>query len=92
MHGVIGLLAALRVRDQTGIGQHVDIARMDVMTFSSDHNQAILDDAGHEPRGAQLFDAAGGPILLAGENEMVLASAQHRARAGRCRLEGPQRG
>ncbi len=69
MHGVIGLLAALRVRDQTGIGQHVDIAMMDVMTFSSDHNQAILDDAGHEPRGAQLFDAAGGPILLAGETK-----------------------
>jgi CoA:oxalate CoA-transferase len=69
MHGVIGLLAALRVRDQTGIGQHVDIAMMDVMTFSSDGAQAILDDAGHEPRGAQLFEAAGGPILLAGETK-----------------------
>ncbi len=69
MHGVIGLLAALRVRDQTGIGQHVDIAMMDVMTFSTDHNQAILDNVGHEPRGAQLFEAAGGPILLAGETK-----------------------
>lgn len=69
MHGAIGLLAALRVRDQTGIGQHVDIAMMDVMTFSTDYNQAILDDRGHEPRGAQLFDAAGGPILLAGETK-----------------------
>ena len=69
MHGVIGLLAALRVRDQTGIGQHVDIAMMDVMTFSSDGSQAILDDAGHEPRGAQLFEAAGGPLLLAGETK-----------------------
>nr|XP_061840633.1 succinate--glutarate CoA-transferase-like [Nerophis lumbriciformis] len=69
MHGVIGLLAALRVRDQTGIGQHVDIAMMDVMTFSSDGAQAILDDVGHEPRGAQLFEAVGGPILLAGETK-----------------------
>ena len=69
MHGAIGLLAALRVRDQTGIGQHIDIAMMDVMTFSSDGAQAILDDVGHEPRGAQLFDAAGGPILLAGETK-----------------------
>jgi len=67
MHGAIGLLAALRVRDQTGIGQHIDIAMMDVMTFSSDASQSILDDAGHEPRGAKLFDATGGPILLAGE-------------------------
>lgn len=67
LHGVIGLLAALRVRDQTGIGQHVDIAMMDVMTFSSDGNQAIIDDAGHEPRGGQVFDAVGGPILMSGE-------------------------
>ncbi len=69
MHGAIGLLAALRVRDQTGIGQHVDISMMDVMTFSTDHNQAILDDVGHEPRGAQLFEAVGGAILLAGETK-----------------------
>ncbi len=67
MHGVIGLLAALRVRDQTGIGQHIDIAMMDVMTFSSDASQSILDDAGHDPRGGQIFDAVGGPILLSGE-------------------------
>lgn len=67
MHGVIGLLAALRVRDQTGIGQHIDIAMMDVMTFSSDANQSILDDAGHDPRGGQIFEATEGPILLSGE-------------------------
>lgn len=69
MHGVIGLLAALRVRDQTGIGQHIDIAMMDVMTFSSDASQSILDDAGHEPRGAQLFEGTDGPVLLAGETK-----------------------
>jgi len=67
MHGAIGLLAALRVRDQTGIGQHIDIAMMDVMTFSSDGNQSILDDAGHDPRGGHIFDAVGGPILMSGE-------------------------
>jgi len=71
MHGAIGLLAALRVRDQTGIGQHIDIAMMDVMTFSSDASQSILDDAGHEPRGAQLFEATGGPILLAGDTRWL---------------------
>ncbi len=69
MHGVIGLLAALRVRDMTGIGQHIDIAMMDVMTFSSDASQAILDDAGHEPRGGQMFEGVGGPVLMAGETK-----------------------
>jgi len=67
LHGVIGLLAALRVRDQTGIGQHIDIAMMDVMTFSSDASQSILDDAGHDPRGGQIFDGTGGPVLLSGD-------------------------
>lgn len=67
MHGAIGLLAALRVRDMTGIGQHVDIAMMDVMSFSSDASQSILDDRGHDPRGGHLFDAVGGPVLLSGD-------------------------
>ena len=67
LHGVIGLLGALRVRDQTGIGQHIDIAMMDVMTFSSDGAQSILDDAGHDPRGGQIFEGTEGPVLLSGE-------------------------
>jgi len=36
LHGAIGAMAALRHRDQTGEGQHVDIALQDVMLFQSD--------------------------------------------------------
>jgi crotonobetainyl-CoA:carnitine CoA-transferase CaiB-like acyl-CoA transferase len=37
LHGVVGVLAALRLRDQTGIGQHVDMAMIDAMAFSDDY-------------------------------------------------------
>ena len=36
LHGAIGAMAALRHRDQTGEGQHVDIALQDAMLFQSD--------------------------------------------------------
>ena len=35
LHGVIGVLAALRHRDQTGEGQHVDVALLDSMIHQS---------------------------------------------------------
>ena len=35
LHGALGALAALRHRDQTGEGQHVDIALQDAMLFQS---------------------------------------------------------
>lgn len=67
LHGVIGLLAALRVKDQTGIGQHVDIAMIDAMTFSSD---AIIDALDDQPRGRQagnIWETAAGPVMVAGD-------------------------
>lgn len=36
LHGVIGVLAALRHRDATGVGQHVDIAMVDAMLACDD--------------------------------------------------------
>jgi crotonobetainyl-CoA:carnitine CoA-transferase CaiB-like acyl-CoA transferase len=36
LHGALGALAALRHRDQTGEGQHVDVALVDSMMFQSD--------------------------------------------------------
>ena len=36
LHGALGAMAALRHRDQTGEGQHVDIALVDSLLFQSD--------------------------------------------------------
>jgi len=37
LHGVIAVLAALRLRDATGLGQHVDMAMLDAMAMSDDY-------------------------------------------------------
>ena len=47
LHGVIGVLAALRLRDATGLGQHVDLAMIDAMAASDDMlpNEVAADQA-----------------------------------------------
>lgn len=35
LHAAIGAIAALRYRDQTGVGQHVDVAMLDAILFQS---------------------------------------------------------
>jgi len=37
LHGVVGVLAALRLRDELGVGQHVDMAMIDAMAFTDDY-------------------------------------------------------
>ena len=41
VHGALGALAALRHRDQTGEGQHVDVALLDAMLFQSNGNLTL---------------------------------------------------
>jgi len=41
LHGAIGALAALRHRDHTGEGQHIDVSMLDAMLFQSDGNLTL---------------------------------------------------
>ncbi len=66
LHGVIGLLAALRSRDMTGRGQHLDIAMVDAIGFSDDGIAFNLDDRRAVATHGEVWDAVGGPIVLAG--------------------------
>lgn len=66
MHGVIGVMAALRVRDMTGIGQHVDLAMVDAMTFSSDKSVSSLDGRLHEQQNGEIWETATGPVVIPG--------------------------
>ncbi len=65
-HGVIGVLAALRVRDSTGVGQHIDMAMVDAMAFSSDRIMASLDGRHWEQQNGEVWQTACGPVVIPG--------------------------
>jgi CoA:oxalate CoA-transferase len=69
LHGVVGLLAALSYAQRTGIGQHVDLAMINAMFFTDDYAHFELENARIVNGGGQVFDAPGGPIMLAGDEK-----------------------
>ncbi len=65
-HGVVAVLAALRMRDMTGVGQHIDLAMTDAMVFSNDKIIDSLDGRHREQMGGEIWQTAGGKITLVG--------------------------
>jgi CoA:oxalate CoA-transferase len=69
LHGMVGLMAALSYTQRTGIGQHVDLAMINAMFFTDDYAHFALDHGRVTNPGGQVFDATGGPIMLAGDEK-----------------------
>jgi CoA:oxalate CoA-transferase len=78
LHGVIGVLAALRLRDRTGAGQHVDIGLFDAMLFTDDYAHFALDGVPIRLGSGEVWDAPGGPMMIAGDFRHVWASLSRR--------------
>ena len=66
LHGLVAVLAALHMRDHTGVGQHIDIAMIDVMLATDDYAHHALDGSPLVRLGGELWEAPGGPIMVAG--------------------------
>lgn len=65
LHGLVALLAALRLRDQTGTGQHIDLAMLDAWLATDDYMHYLLDE--YRPiiyQGGEVWDAPDGPLML----------------------------
>jgi len=69
MHGLIGLLAALHHAQRTGIGQHVDMAMINALMFTDDYVHFAVDRTRIVNGGGVVFEATGGPIMLAGDEK-----------------------
>ena len=68
LHGLIGVLAALRLRDQTGVGQHIDIAMIDTMLVTDDQLLYDLESSHHlGPKVSEVYQTGATPILIAGD-------------------------
>lgn len=64
LHGLVGLLAALRVAEQTGIGQQIDIAMINVLHATDDYAHWALDNNWPKPSENLVWDAPEGKQIL----------------------------
>jgi CoA:oxalate CoA-transferase len=71
LHGLVALLAALLLRERTGIGQHIDVSMLDAMRATDDYAHHALDDEPVVRLGGQVFATERGPILVTGEFKHV---------------------
>lgn len=67
LHGLVGVLAALHMRERTGEGQHIDIAMVDAMLATDDHTHYHLESAEVNNGRSEVWNATGGPVILAGD-------------------------
>lgn len=69
LHGVIGVLAALYMREHTGVGQHLDISMMEAMLFTDSDMHYNLDHSEHlQPFLSEVWPVPeGGGLMVAGD-------------------------
>jgi CoA:oxalate CoA-transferase len=64
LHGAVAVLAALRLRDRTGIGQHVDLAMLDAWIASDDYASYVLDGEPMFYQGGEVWQTPFGALML----------------------------
>ncbi|MEC7974768.1 MAG: CaiB/BaiF CoA-transferase family protein [Pseudomonadota bacterium] len=68
LHGLVGLLSAVIMRQQTGAGQHIDIAMVDATLATDDQVHYALEDAEDTgPLRNDTWDTGPGPILISAD-------------------------
>ncbi|MEQ8859511.1 MAG: CoA transferase [Pseudomonadales bacterium] len=68
LHGLVAVLAAVYLRERSGLGQHIDIAMIDATLVTDDHIHFALDDSYDlKNMPSEVWDSAAGPIIIAGD-------------------------
>ena len=72
LHGLVGLLAALLMRERTGVGQHIDIAMVDATVVTDDQlHYDIEGSGGSSPLPNDTWETGPGPILVSADFRFV---------------------
>ena len=68
LHGLVGLLSAVIMRQQTGQGQHIDIAMIDATIATDDQLHYALEDSEESaPLRNDAWETGVGPILISAD-------------------------
>jgi CoA:oxalate CoA-transferase len=85
LHGMIAVLAALRLRERTGQGQYIDLSMLESMLATDDYTHYSLEQTYPVfPATGMVFPAPGGPLLISADPKYLW----HRL-AGRYGLTDP---
>jgi CoA:oxalate CoA-transferase len=73
LHGTIGILAALRLAESSGVGQHVDISMLEAMLATDDYTHYSLEGTQEQMSVARgtIYPATGGPIMIAADPKFL---------------------
>ncbi len=80
LHGLIGVLSAVIMREREGTGQHIEIAMMDATVFTDEQILYGLEGSEHTgPEPSQIWDTPIGPVVIAADIRGLcdLLSAKH---------------
>ena len=68
LHGLVGLLSAVIMRERTGTGQHIDIAMLDATMATDDQMHYDLENSEHTgPLPSAIWETGAGPILISAD-------------------------
>lgn len=68
LHGLVAVLAALLLRERTGLGQHIDMAMIDATLVTDDALHFALEDSEEtKVLPNDVWDTAAGPILISAD-------------------------
>ncbi len=84
LHGVIGVLAALRMREQTSQGQHIDMSMMDATFATDDRAHFEMENVPDTLPVCPIVDLPFGPVFIATDMKLL-----YRRLSSRCGLADP---
>ena len=73
LHGMIGIMAALRLAEHCGVGQHVDISMFEAMLATDDYTHYSLEGTQADMSIARgtIYHAPGGPLMISADPKFL---------------------